>query len=238
MNKYILADIASEKLKRVTGMVANTLPEEINTLETVLPSGRVRFQPALYQAKKLKKIIISKRSQGESLAGTLVMLIANNEYDLPFTLADITFDFAGKGKMFTAFQVRPLVKDEESTRKYVAPFMKRREAIDKLPSEPVTGYAEPGEFLKANPTTIQYRRIIPDDYTDEVITFAQQFFDIFLDIYGKAEPVRDAKRRKEMDTFRSGWNKHILEDDPSRQFLTEAFGRQTAELFYEYLVYL
>jgi hypothetical protein len=166
------------------------------------------------------------------------MLIANNEYDLPFTLADITFDFAGKGKMFTAFQVRPLVKDEESTRKYVAPFIKWREAIDKLPSEPVTGYAEPGEFLKANPTTIQYRHIIPDDYTDEVITFAQQFFDIFLDIYGKVEPVRDAQRRKEMDTFRSEWNKHILEDDPSGQFLTETFGRQTAELFYEYLVYL
>ena len=64
------------------------------------------------------------------------------------------------------------------------------------------------------------------------------FFDIFLDIYRKAEPVKDAERRRKMDAFRSERNKHILGDDPSGQVLIEAFGRQTAELFYNYLVYL
>jgi len=238
VNKYILADIASEKLKRVIGMVPKPLPEEIKTLETVLPTGKVRFEPALYQAEKLKKIVISKRSHGEGTAGTLVMIIADDEYDFPFTLADITFDFAGKGKLFAAFQFRPLVKDEESTRKYVDPFRSWLEAINKLPSEPITRFRELGEFLKSNPTLIKYKRIISDDYSDEVLGLAQQFFDIFLDIYQKAEPVRDSQRRREMDAFRLEWNKHILGDDPSGQFLAEAFGQQTAELFYDYLVYL
>ena len=238
MNKYILADIASEKLKRATGMVAKTLPEELKTMETVLPSGRAHTEPALYQAEKLKKIVISKRSHGENTAGTLVMLISKDEYDFPFTLADITFDFAGKGKMFVAFQFRPLVKDEESTRKYVTPLRKWYAAINKLPSEPVPQVRESGEFLKANPTPIRYIRIVQEDYIDEVINFAQQFFDIVLDIYRKAEPVKDSQRRMEMDAFRSEWNKHILEADPSGQFLVGAYGRKTAELFYNYLVLL
>ncbi len=65
MNKYILADMVTERLKREIGMVPKPLPEELKTLETVLPSGRVRFENALYQAEKLKKITISKRSLGE-----------------------------------------------------------------------------------------------------------------------------------------------------------------------------
>jgi len=238
VNKYILADMVTEKLKREVGIVTQPLPEEIKTLETVLPSGRVRFEPALYQAEKLKKIVISKRSHGENTAGTLVMVVADDEYDFPFTLADVTFDFAGKGKMFVAFQFRPLVNDEESTRKYVDPLRKWYEAIGELPSEPVPGAGEHGEFLKANPSPIRYIRIVSDDYTDQVINFAQQFFDIFVDIYRKVEPVKDAQRRRKMDAFRSGWNKHILDEDPSGQFLIEAFGRQTTELFYDYLVYL
>jgi hypothetical protein len=238
MNKYILADIITERLTRELGMVAKPLPEELKKLETVLPSGRVRSEPALYQAAKLKKIVISKRSQGENLAGTLVMLISEDDYDFPFTLADVTFDFAGKGKMFVAFQFRPLVKDEESTRKYVEPLRKWFEAINKIPSEPVKPPKEPGEFLKTNVTPIRYIRIVQEDYIDEVLNFAQQFFDIVLDIYRKAEPVKDARRRKEMDTFRSEWNKHILSDDPSAQSLAETYGQKTAALFCEYLVYL
>ena len=238
MNKYILADIVTERLTRELGMVAKPLPEELKTLDTVLPSGRVHSEPALYEAEKLKKIVISKRSHGENTAGTLVMIIADDEYDFPFTLADITFDFAGKGKMFVAFQFRPLVNDEESTRKYVEPLRKWFEAINKLPSEPVTPFREHGGFLKANPTPIRYIRIVQEDYIDEALNFAQQFFDIVLDIYRKAEPVKDAQRRREMDNFRSEWNRHILEDDPSGQFLIEAYGQQTAELFYNYLVYL
>ena len=140
--------------------------------------------------------------------------------------------------MFVAFQFRPLVKDEESTRKYVDPLRKWYEAINKLPSEPVTPIREPGEFLKANPTPIRYIRIVQEDYINEVLDFAQQFFDIVVDIYRKAEPVKDAQRRKEMDAFRSEWNKHILGDDPSGQSLVEAYGQKTAALFFDYLVYL
>ena len=140
--------------------------------------------------------------------------------------------------MFAAFQFRPLIKDEESTRKYVEPFRNWYEAISKLPSEPVTKFGEPGELLKDNPSAIKYVRGIPHDYTDEVLDFAQQFFDIFLDIYRKAEPVKNAQRRSEMDAFRSEWNRHILEDDPSGQMLIKNFGRQKAELVYDYLIYL
>jgi len=238
MNKYILADMVTEKLKREIGMIAKPLPEELKTLETVLPSGRVRFEAALYQADKLKKITISKHSHGESGAGTVVIIVADDEYDLPFIVVDIAFDFGEKGKIFVEFEAKPLVKDEESTRKYVEPFRKWREAIGKLPAELPTAFGEPGEFLKANVSPNEYVRLIPDDYTDEVLNLADQFFDIFLDVYRKAEPVKDAQRKREMDAFRSEYNKHVLEEDPSGVMLINAFGRQTAELFYDYLLYL
>ena len=238
MNKYILADMVTEKLKREIGMVDKPLPEEIKTLETDLPSGSVRFDCALYQADKLKKISINKHSHGENGAGTVVLIVADDAYDLPFIVVDIAFDFGEKGKIFTEFEAKPLVKDEESTRKYVEPFWKWREAIGKLPAEPLTGFGEVGEFLKANVSPTEYLRFVPDDYTDEVLNFAQQFFDIFLDIYRKAEPVKDAQRRREMDAYRSEYNQKIFGDDASGKMLIEAFGRQTTALFYEYLVYM
>ena len=236
MNKYILADMVTERLTRELGMVAKPLPEEIRTLETDLPSGRARFESALYQAEKLKKITIGKRNLGEGGAGTVVMLIADDEYDLPFILADIAFDFVGKGRMFVAFQLRPLVKDEESTRKYIEPFLKWYEAIDKLPGEPF--FLNIGEYLKANPPPLKYMCGLPHDYIDEVLKFTEQFFDIFLDIYRKAEPVKDAQRRRKMDAFRSEYNQKILGDDASGKMLLEAFGRPTVALFYDYLLYL
>ena len=236
MNKYILGDMVTEKLKREIGMVAKPLPEEIKTLETVLPLGRVRFESALYQAEKLKKIAISKHTLGESGAGTVVVIAGDDEYDLPYVLADIAFDFGEKGKIFVEFEAMPLVKDEESTRKYVDPFLKWYEAIDKLPGEPF--FLNIGEYLKANPPPLKYMRSLPLDYIDEVLKFTEQYFDIFLDIYRKAEPVKDAERRKKMDAFRSEYNQKILGDDASGKMLLEAFGRPTTELFYEYLVYL
>jgi hypothetical protein len=238
MNKYILADIITERLNREVGMVEKPLPEELKNMETDLPSGRVRTEPALYQAAKLKKIVISKRSQGENLAGTLVMLIPEDDYDFPFTLSDVTFDFAGKGKMFVAFQFRPLVNDDESTKNYVEPLRKWLEAINKIPSEEVVPPKEPGEFLKKNVSPIRYIRIVQEDYINEVLDFAQQFYDIVLDIYRKAEPVKDVLRRKEMDTFRSEWNKNIFSADASSQSLAEVYGQKTAALFCEHLVYL
>ncbi len=236
MNKYILSDMVTEKLKREIGMVAKSLPEEIKILETDRPSGRARFESALYQAEKLKKITIGKRNLGEGGAGTVVMLIADDEYDLPFILADIAFDFVGKGGVTTGFQLRPLVKDEESTRKYIEPFLKWYEAIDKLPGEPF--FLNIGEYLKANPPPLKYMCSLPHDYIDEVLKFTEQFFDIFLDIYRKAEPVKDAERRRKMDAFRSEYNQKILGDDASGKMLLEAFGRPTVALFYDYLLYL
>ncbi len=241
MNKHILADMVTERLTREIGMVAKPLPEELKTMETDLPSGRLRLESALYQTEKLKKITISKRSLGEDGGGTVVMLFADDEYDLPFILADIAFDFGfppfvTKGRISTGFELRPLVKDEESTRKYVDPFRKWYEAIGKLPSEPIT--LDIGEFLKANPPPLKHLRSIPHDYIDEVLKLTEQFFDIFLDIYRKAEPVKDTKRRKEMDAFRSEYNQKIFGDDASGKMLIKTFGRQMTELFYDYLVYM
>ena len=236
MNKYIIADMVTERLKREIGMVAKPLPEEIKILETVLPSGRMRLENALYQADKLKKISIGKRDLGEGGAGSVVMFVADNEYDIPFTLVDIAFDFPEKGKILATFQLRPLVKDEESTRNYIDPFQNWYEAICKLPSEPYS--FEEGKFLEANPLPMLHMRSLPDDYIDEVLRFTEQFFDIFLDIYRKAEPVEDAERKRKMDAFRSEYNQKILANDYSGIMLTKAFGQQTAALLYEYWIYL
>jgi hypothetical protein len=238
MNKYILADMVTEKLKKEIGMVAKPLPEELKTLVTASTSGRGSTEIALYQAEKLKKISIIKSQRRETTAGAVVLIVGDNEYDLPFIVVDVAFVSGEKDKIFAEFEAKPLVKDEESTRKYIEPFRKWREAIGKLPSEPVSGFGEPGEFLKANVSPNEYLRFIPDEYTDEVLNFADQFFDIFLDVYRKAEPVKDIQRRRKIDAFRAEYNRYVLEEDPSGVSLMEAYGRQTAELFYDYLVYL
>jgi len=229
MNKYILADMVTEKLEREIGIVAKPLPEELKIIGSEI---------ALYKAKKLKKISIIKTQRGETGAGTVVMIVGDDEYDLPFIIAAIGFDFGEKGKIAMEFDAMPLVKDEESTRKYTDPFRKWREAIGKLPSEPISGFGEPGKFLRDCMSPIEYLRLLPDDYTDEMLNFTEQFFDIFLDIYRKAEPVKDIQRRREIDAFRAEYNKHVLDDDPDGIALMEAFGRPTAELFYDYLIYL
>jgi hypothetical protein len=236
MNQYILVDMITERLKREIGMVAESMPEEITTLQADLPSGKIHFENALYQAEKLKKISTGKRDLGESGAGSVVMFVADDEYDIPFTLVDIAFGFTGKGKVMATFQMRPLVKDEESTRKYITPFQQWYEAICSLPSEPYN--FEEGEFLKDNPLPLLHMRSLDDDYTDEVLKFTDHFFDIFLDIYRKAEPVKDPKRKREMEAFRSEYNEKILANDYSGIMLTEIFGQQTAALLYDYWIYL
>jgi len=241
MNQYILADMVTEKLKREIGMVAKPFPEELKILEAALPQGKMCFESALYQAEKLKKVTISKHSQGESAAGTVVLIIADDKYDLPFVVVDLTFGafaFGKEDKILVEFEAKPLVKDEESTRKYIDPFRKWREALGKLPSELVPASAEIGEFLKANMSPTEYLRLVPDEHTDEVLKFADQFFDILLDIYRKAEPVKDDQRKRKMEAFRSEYNRHVLEEDPSSVMLINVFGQQRAELFLDYLVYL
>ena len=238
MNKFILGDMVIDKLQREIGIVAKPLPDELMTMEKATPSGRRRSEITLYKTDKLKKISIIKTHHGESTDSTVVMIIGADEYDLPFVLANIGFNFGKEDKIFTEFEAMPLIKDNESTRKYIEPFQKWREAIGKLPSEPVTEFGEPGEIWKSNLSPTEYLRYIPDDYSDEVMKLAEQFFDIFLNIYRQAEPVNDAERRTKLDAFRSEFNKRILDEDPSGIALIEAFGRKKAELFYEYLVYL
>ena len=236
MNKYILADMVIERLKREIGIIAKPLPEEVKTLEAIIPSGRMRLENTLYQAEKLKKISAGKRDLGEGGAGSVVMFVAGDEYDLPFTLVDLAFDFPEKGKILATFQLRPLVKDEESTKKYIDPFQEWYKAICKLPSKPYS--FEEGEFLKANPLPMLYMRSMPDDYVDEVLKFTEQFFDIFLNIYRNLEPVKDTERKREMDDFRSEYNQQILANDYSGIMLTQVFGQHTASLLYEYWIYL
>ena len=236
MNKYILADMVTEKLKREIGMVAKPFPEELKITEAeVAPYGKVRSEHSLYQAEKLKKIAISKHSLGEG-AGTVVIIAAEDEYDLPFVVVDVAFDFGKKGKIFGEFEAKPLVWDEESIRKYTDPFRKWREEIGKLPSEPVSGFGESGEFLKTHHSQIHYLYFIPDEYTDKVLDLADQFFDIFVSIYRKAVPVKDVGRRREMDTFRSEYNRYSLDQDQSGQMLINTFGREKAQLYFEHFV--
>ena len=140
--------------------------------------------------------------------------------------------------IFTEFEAKPLLKDEESTKNYVDPFRKWREELGKLPSEPTPGSAEVGEFLKENVSPNEYVRLIPGKYVDDVVKLADQFFNIYVDIYRKAKPVKDIERRKKIDAFRKEYNKHVLEEDPSGVMLMNAFGRQKAELFYDHLLNL
>jgi hypothetical protein len=238
MNKHILADIVTEKLIREMGMIAKPLPEELTPLEKDLPTGKQRYGCALYKAKKLKKISIIKTQRGETSAGSVIMIIGEEEYDLPFVLVAVGFVSGEKSKLAVEFEAMPLIMDEESIKKYIDPFRNWRKALGKLPSEPITGFSQPGEVWTSNLSPTDYLQYIPDEYTDEVLNFARQFFDIFLDIYRKAVPVKDTERRKQMDVFRLKFNKHILEEDPDGVILTETFGRQKAELFYDNLIYL
>jgi hypothetical protein len=235
MMKYILAEMITDRLIREIGMVARPLPEKIKILETELPTGKVRFESAIYRAEKLKKITIGRRSIGEG-GGTVVMMIADDAYDIPFVLADISFGKVGKGSITAGFQLRPLVQDEESTEKYIDPFRKWHKEMETLPSEPV--HLDIGEFLKANPAPLNYLGRIPYECLDQVLQLTEQFFDILLKIYHQAAPVTDAQRRKEMEAFRSEYNQKIFGDDYSGKVLIKAFGRETAALFYDYCVYL
>ena len=238
MNKSILADMVTEKLRKEMGIVPRPLPAELTPLEKTLPSARQRYDCALYQAEKLKKVSIIKTQRGETSAGSVIMMVGEDEYDLPFILVAVGFVSGEKNKIAVEFEAMPLVRDEQSTRKYVEPFRKWREAIGKLPSEPITGFSQPGEVWASNLSPTDYLRYVPNDYASEVLNLALQFFDIFLGIYRQATPVKDAERRRKMNAFRSEFNRNILDQDPDGVILTQTFGRRLAELFYSQLIYL
>jgi hypothetical protein len=225
-------------LTRDIGMVASPLPEEIKTLEMVLSSERLCFDSALYQSEKMKRISIIDHTHGENGGGTIVMMFADDKYDLPLTFMDIAFDFGRIGKIFTQFEAMPLINDSESITKYVDPFRKWREAIEELPSEPVTEFSQSEGIWKTNISPTNYLRYVPTSCLDEIVQFVEQFLDIFLGIYHRAEPIRDVERKKVIDAFRLEWNNKFIDDDPAGAMITEAFGRKTAQLFFEYLNYL
>lgn len=243
MNKHIIADMITEKLKKEIGMVAKPFPEELKVLETEIPSGivpmsgKLHMEASLYQADKAKKITFLRNKMGEMSAGSVLMIAPEDEYELPFIVVDITFWLGEINKIFTEFDANPIVKDEESLKDYNE-FKKWLEEIGKLPSEPIAGLPEPGEFLKSCLSTINYLHFVPVEHTDEVIKLTDQFFDIYIKLYQKAEPVKDVQRRKKMDEFRLEYNRHALDDDPSGVMIMNAFGREKAQLFYEHLVNL
>jgi len=134
--KGSLAEMVTEMMKREIGMATKPLPEQIKTLTTDLPTGKARFESSLYQAEKLKKITISKRSLDDQDGGTVVMIVPDDEYDIPFILADLAFDFAGKGRITAGFKLKPLVMDAQSTNKYIDPFRRWYREMKKLPQNP------------------------------------------------------------------------------------------------------
>jgi len=243
MNTHIVADMITEKLKKEIGMITKPFPEELKMLEAEVPrelvptGGKVRMEASLYQAEKIKKLTFLKNKMGEISAGSVVMIAPDDEYELPFIIVDVTFWSLEKDKIFTEFDANPLIKDDKSMKEY-SEFHKWREEISKLPSEPITGLPEPGEFLKACLSTINYLGFIPGDYSNEVLNLTNKFFDIFINFYLRARPVEDIERRKKMDAFRSEYNQHVLDEDPSGLMLINAFGREKAQLFYEHLVNL
>lgn len=237
MNKYFIIEAITEKLEGEIGMVAKPFPEELKVLEAeVPPFGKIRFDASLYQAEKLKRISFNKHMMGETFVGSGVVIAAEDEYDLPFIVVDISLVSTDTSKIFAELEAKPLVKDEESMRNYIDPFWKWREAMGKLPSEPITGLGEVGTFLKDTLSPIHYLNFIPVEYSDEVLRLTEQFFNVFVRIYRKAKPVTDAERRQKMDAFRTEYNRYVLDQDPSGVALINAFGREKAQLFYEHLV--
>jgi hypothetical protein len=244
MNKHIVAEMITEKLKKEVGIEDKPFPEELRILEAEIPSealppgGKMCMEAELYQADKIKKISIVKNAFGEISGGNIVLITPADDYDLPFIVVDVTFMSGEPGMIFTELDAKPLVQDEESMRKYIDPFREWREAIDKIPSEPITGRPEPGEFIKSILSPINYLRFVPIQHTNEVLNFTDQFLEIYLSIYRKAEPVKDLQRREKMDTFRSEFNRHFLGDDPAGVMLIHAFGEEKALLFCKHIVNL
>jgi hypothetical protein len=220
-------------------MVAKPFPEELKIMEgEVAPFGKSRQENSLYQTEKLKKILIGKHAFGETFVGTIVFIVAADEYDLPFTYVNVGSWSGETSKIFVEFGIKPLVWDEESTMKYADPFRKWLEATGELPLESLTGFGEEGEHLRAYRSPIVCIGLTPVEYLDKVINFTDQFFNIFVNIYKKAEPVKDVQRRKAMDAFRSEFNRYSLDEDPSGRVLINMFGREKAELFFEHFFYL
>jgi hypothetical protein len=241
MNKYILSDIVLEMLKKEMNLVDYPLPEELKNMKGENPTyGKVSNQAFRYKADKIKKVSVIKHDIGGKLVGAVIMIMGEDEYDFPFIVVNIAFvpGEDGKDKIFVEFEAKPLVKDEESNRKYTEPLRAWRDSIGALPSEPMSGFGEPGEFVKANISPIEYIRYVPIEYLDQVLDFTRQFFEFVLDFWRKAEPVKDSQRLEKIADFRREYNRHILEQDPSGRTSIATFGKEKALLSFENLTFL
>jgi hypothetical protein len=241
MNKYIVSEIVRDMLKKEMNMVDYPLPKEFEMQEGQHSDyGKMFNQVTRYKAHKLKRIAILDVDIGGNFIGSVILIASEDEYDFPFIVVNVAFsqDKNGKDRIFVEFESKPLVKDEESTRKYIDPLRSWREAIGNLPSEPMSGFGEPGDFLKANISPIEYIRWVPIEYLDQILDFTRQFFEIILDYWRKAEPVQDPERRKKIDEFRREYNRHILDEDPSGRTAIETFGREKALLYFQNLSFI
>ena len=109
MNKFLIAEVITEKLKKEIEMVAKPFPEEIKVLEGELkPFGKVRFDSSLYQAEKLKRISFNKHMIGENFVGRAAVIAAEDEYDLPFIAVSITFVSTDTSKIFAELEAKQI----------------------------------------------------------------------------------------------------------------------------------
>jgi hypothetical protein len=241
MDKYMAGKVAMEILGKAMNVTDYPLPEDLRVREGSHPSyGKMVNQAARYRADKLKRIAILNHDVGGSFIGSVIMIVGEDGYDFPFIVVNIAFapDATGKDRIFVEFESKPLVKDDESTRKYIEPLRAWREALVKIPSEPMSGFGDPGEFVKANLSPIEYIRWVPMEHLDEVMDFFRQFFEIVVDFWRQAEPVPDAARRQQIDDFRQAYNHHILDDDPSGRASIAAYGREQALRYFENVTFL
>ena len=241
MNKYILADMITPILKKEMNLVDYPLPEELRVREGEHPNfGKVFEKASRYKADKTKRVAFTRLDFGGAFVGSVAMIFGGDVYDFPYVIETLCFvpGEGGKDKIFAEFDAMPLVKDEESMRKYVEPLRGWREAIDKLPSEPVSGLGKPGEFILDSVSQIEVLRFIPIDYLDELLDLSKQFWEIALDFWRKAEPVKDIQRMEKINAYRGEYNRHILEEDPTGQFNVEVFGREKALLYFDNLAFV
>ena len=241
MNKYILVDMIAPILKKEMNLVDYPLPEELRVREGEHPNfGKVFETASRYKADKTKRVAFTRLDFGGAFVGSVAMIFGGDEYDFPYVIETLCFvpGEGGKDKIFAEFDAMPLVKDEESTRKYVDTLRGWREAIGKIPAEPITGFGEAGEIISAKLLPMEYLYFVPIEYLDEVLGSAKQFFEIGLDFWRKAEPVKDAEKRRKMKAWRAEYNYHLLEEDPSGISSVEIFGREVTEFYFNHLVYV